>query len=155
MTPRWQALTLTLSVAASALGAAFYAGQWVARAAVLAAKRDTVRVELRRLDTVYQRDTVRLTRWRERWDTVRQEVDRWKHDTIRVVKYVRVADSTIRACVAALATCEQQKAALTLRAELAEEAYRRTLAQVPSARRRTLELVGAAAAGVVIGRAAR
>ena len=155
MTPRWQALALTLSVAGAALGAAFYAGQWVARDATLAAARDTVRVELLRLDTVYQRDTVRLTRWRERWDTVRTTVDLWKHDTIRVVEYVRVADSTIRACVAALATCEQQKAALTLRAELAEEAYRRTLAQVPSARRRTLELVGAAAAGVVIGRAAR
>lgn len=155
MTPRWQALALTLSVTAAALGGAFYAGQWVARDAVLAAARDTVRVELRRLDTVYQRDTVRLTRWRERWDTVRQDVERWKHDTLRVVEYVQVADSTIRACVAALATCEQQKAALTLRAELAEEAYRRTVAQVPSARRRTLELVGAVAAGVVIGLAAR
>ena len=152
---RLHALALTLSVAAAALGGAFYAGQWVARDATLAAKRDTVRVELLRLDTVYQLDTVRLTRWRERWDTVRQDVERWKHDTIRVVEYVRVADSTIRACVAALATCEQQKAALTRRAELAEEAYRRTIVQVPSARRRTLELVGAAAAGVVIGRAAR
>ncbi len=152
---RLHALALTLSVAAAALGGAFYAGQWVARDATLAAKRDTVRVELLRLDTVYQLDTVRLTRWRERWDTVRQDVERWKHDTIRVVEYVRVADSTIRACVAALATCEQQKAALTRRAELAEEAYRRTLVQVPTAKRRTLELVGAAAAGVVIGRAAR
>ena len=152
---RLHALALTLSVAAAALGGAFYAGQWVARDATLAAKRDTVRVELLRLDTVYQLDTVRLTRWRERWDTVRQDVERWKHDTIRVVEYVRVADSTIRACVAALATCEQQKAALTRRAELAEEAYRRTIVQVPTAKRRTLELVGAAAAGVVIGRAAR
>lgn len=155
MTPRWQALALTLSVAAAALGGAFYAGQWVARDAVLAAKRDTVRVELLRLDTVYQRDTVRLTRWRERWDTVSRDVERWKHDTVEVVRFVQVADSTIRACVAALATCEQQKAALTRRAELAEEAYRRTLVRVPSARRRTIELVGAAAAGLAAGRIAR
>ena len=152
---RWQSMGLVLAVAGSALGAAFYAGQWVARDATLAAARDTVRVELLRLDTIYRRDTVRLTHWREKWDTVRQDVERWKHDTLRVVEYVAVADSTIRACVAALATCEQQKAALTRRAELAEEAYRRTLAKVPSGKRRAAELIGAAAAGVVIGRAVR
>ncbi len=155
MTARWQALALTLSVAAAALGGAFYAGQWVARDAALAAKRDTVRVELLRLDTVYQLDTVRLTRWRERWDTVRQDVERWKHDTIRVVEYVRVADSTIRACVAALATCEQQKAALTRRAELAEEAYRRTIVQVPTAKRQALTHAAAAILGLAAGRIAR
>ena len=152
---RLHALALTLSVAAAALGGAFYAGQWVARDATLAGKRDTVRVELLRLDTVYQLDTVRLTRWRERWDTVRQDVERWKHDTIRVVEYVRVADSTIRACVAALATCEQQKAALTRRAELAEEAYRRTLVQVPTAKRQALTYAAAAALGLAAGRIAR
>jgi hypothetical protein len=146
---------LLLTVAVATIGGAFYAGQWVARDAALAAKRDTVRVELLRLDTVYQRDTVRLTRWRERWDTVRTTVNRWKHDTVEVVRFVQVADSTIRACVAALATCEQQKAALTRRAELAEEAYRRTIVQVPSSRRQALTHAAAAALGVVIARAAR
>lgn len=62
-------------------------------------------------DTVY-RDSLRvLNRWRDRWDTAYVAVDRWKHDTVEVVRYVATADSTIRACFAVLRTCEDRVAA--------------------------------------------
>lgn len=111
-------LILTLGVAA--VGAAFYAGQRVEAAKQYDREVQVVVESLIVLDTLYQRDTLRLTRWREKWDTVRQDVERWKHDTVRVVEYVQVADSTIRACTAALRTCEQRAALEGQRADLAE-----------------------------------
>jgi len=65
-------------------------------------------VEVLRLDTVYRRDTVTLWRTKSRWDTVRVDVERWKTDTLRVVEYVALADSTIRVCTQAVQTCEQR-----------------------------------------------
>ena len=111
-------LILTLGVAA--IGAAFYAGQRVEAAKQYDREVRVVVESLAVLDTVYLTDTLRLTRWREKWDTVRQDVERWKHDTTRVVEYVLVADSTIRACTAALRTCEQRAALVGQRADLAE-----------------------------------
>lgn len=63
-------------------------------------------VEALRLDTVYLRDTVTLWRIKSRWDTAFVDVERWKTDTLRVVEYVTLADSTIRACTATVMTCE-------------------------------------------------
>lgn len=62
----------------------------------------------RQLDTVYRQDTVTLWRTKSRWDTVRVDVERWKTDTLRVVEYVALADSTIRVCTQAVQTCEQR-----------------------------------------------
>lgn len=63
------------------------------------------------LATVYRVDTVTLWRQVRRLDTLTVTVDQWKHDTVRVVEYVTRADSTVRACTAALQTCEQRVAA--------------------------------------------
>lgn len=52
---------------------------------------------------VYQVDTLRLTRWMTRWDSVTLP---GVVDTVPVEVLVAVADSTIRACTVALSTCE-------------------------------------------------
>jgi hypothetical protein len=60
------------------------------------------------VDTVWrvQRDTFVVRRTRV--DTLTRTVEQWKHDTIAVVRYVREADSTIKACSALVVTCEQR-----------------------------------------------
>lgn len=151
---------LALAVAAFAIAAAgtlYEAGKRAERAAwetrTIRAKRDTVVREIRVVETRYRTDTLRLREWRTRWDTVRLDIERWKHDTLRVVEYLAVADSTIRACTAALTSCDRLRQLQQERAELAEEQLRlRTRGQ---RRRQVLGIVGAAAAGVVTGRLVR
>ena len=65
------------------------------------------------LANAYRVDTIRLTKIRTVTDSLTVTVDRWKHDTIRVVEYVTKADSAIRSCVQALQTCEQRVAVAT------------------------------------------
>jgi hypothetical protein len=52
------------------------------------------------LDRHAQHDTTTLTRWLVRYDTARVRFD--VHDTVSVIRYVAAADSTIRACKAAV-----------------------------------------------------
>lgn len=74
----------------------------------------TLRTQSAKLDTIYLRDTLSVTKWRHSWDTVRlvaRTTDTLVSvDTLRLV--VAVADSTINACTQALGTCDQQKAVL-------------------------------------------
>jgi hypothetical protein len=83
-----------------------------AQAGEVAARRalDSLATIVRRVDTVYriQRDTFYVRR--VRLDTLTVTVDRWKHDTLEVVRYVAAADSTVRACSLALATCDERDA---------------------------------------------
>jgi hypothetical protein len=60
------------------------------------------------LTIVYRTDTLRLTKIRQVTDSLTVTVERWKHDTLKVVEYVTKADSTIRVCTAALQTCDQR-----------------------------------------------
>lgn len=151
---------LALAVAAFAIAAAgtlYTAGQRAERAAwqakALTAKRDTVMREIRVVETRYRTDTVRLVRWRTKWDTVARDVERWKHDTVRVVEFVRVADSTIRACTAALTSCDRLRQLQQERAELAEQQLRlRTRGQ---SRRQLVTGVVAGAVGLAAGRTMR
>lgn len=71
---------------------------------------DSLEARVARVDTVYRvrRDTFYLRR--ERLDTLTVTVDRWKRDTIEVVRYVQQADSTIRACSALVLSCEEREA---------------------------------------------
>jgi hypothetical protein len=70
------------------------------------------------LRRAYRTDTVRLWRSIRALDTLTVTVDQWKHDTVRVVEYVRAADETARACTRAVATCEERlKVADSLRIE--------------------------------------
>lgn len=59
---------------------------------------------------VYRTDTLRLTKYRLRTDSLTTTVELWKHDTLRVVEYVAKADTAIKACVQALQTCDQRVA---------------------------------------------
>lgn len=107
----WHLALIALAVLALALygqeqrkrGAAeANATEWERKARALA-------VLTARVDTVYRADTVRLTRWRTQYDTLRTTLN--VHDTVEVLRFVAVADSTITACSVALVTCEQRVAA--------------------------------------------
>jgi hypothetical protein len=56
------------------------------------------------VDTVYDVDTVRFTRWRTKYDTLADSVR--ITDTVWVKEMIAVADSTVAACTDALRTCE-------------------------------------------------
>lgn len=111
---------------------------------------DTLIVRERQLDTVFLRDTIRLTRWRTQFDTLTDSVEVWKHDTLRVVEYVRVADSTVAACTDALATCEAQKANLRAQRDTARAAFDREHAKPKASLKRDAAFAGAGAALVAI-----
>lgn len=86
-----------------------------ARVAALQDSLAVARAETARRDTIYVRDTVRYAVQRTRWDTARIT------DTVTVdsIVYVNrdVADSTVKACDDALASCGSL--VLGLRSELA------------------------------------
>lgn len=60
-------------------------------------------------ETVFVHDTLRYAVWRTRYDTVRATLN--IHDTVQVMQYVRVTDSTIESCNAAIASCARAGAA--------------------------------------------
>lgn len=127
---------------------------WEARA--FRTKRDTVRIRIVETEVRYKRDTIRLVRLVTKWDTARITVERWKHDTLEVVRYVFLADSTIRACQTVQRTCEQLRQLERDRAELAEAELERVRKSGAGAgRRRVLAAVGGAAVGIVAGRLTR
>lgn len=76
------------------------------------AAQEQTNADLRRaqdsLAKAYRTDTVRLTKIRRVTDSLTVTVDQWKHDTLKVVEYVHQADTTIKACTAALQTCEDR-----------------------------------------------
>lgn len=110
----WLVLTLTTAVA----GAAFYAGQQVEAGKQYDREVQVVVESIAVLDTVYKTDTLRLTRWRTKYDTLVETRD--IHDTVWVKEFIAVADTTIKLCTAALRTCEQREALQAKRADLAE-----------------------------------
>ena len=90
------------------------AGVWQERARVADSTAKALGRTIRVTDTVYRRDTVRLTRRVQAWDTVTRVVEALA-DTVRVpVEVVRwvvaEADSTIQACRSVVQTCEQRVA---------------------------------------------
>jgi hypothetical protein len=117
------ALPLTLAVV---LGLALWyartaerrVGAAQARIVALEAVRDSLARQAARLDTVYRADTLRLTRWRVRVDSLRDSLT--LTDTVEVVRFIAVQDSTINACTAALTTCDQRVAAERARTANAE-----------------------------------
>lgn len=109
---------------------------------------------IRQVDSVYVRDTIRLARWRDRWDSVRV-TDTVVRDSVVYVNR-DIADSTISACRAVVVSCEARVAArdsalAALRAALkAEQAARPSQLRVAIDR----ALWGAAGlgVGVLVGR---
>lgn len=74
--------------------------------AALAAELDSLRQERAQLDTIYV--LVKDTVWREvaTLDTIVDSVEVWKHDTVKVVKYVQRAQATLHACQALVLSCD-------------------------------------------------
>jgi hypothetical protein len=142
---------LALGAAAALVAGAWELGRRDGRAEGLAVERAAVVETLAVLDTVYLRDTLRLRVLVTRWDTLRQTVDRWKHDTLVVERVVQVADSTIRACTATVLTCEQRVALTTRRAELAEEELAIHRRRIPTRREQAMTHGLAAAGGLALG----
>lgn len=113
---RWQ-VSLEGIVLVAAL---VFAGSWAGRCsgeqdgAALAdldrleAENDSLARLQRKVDTLYrvQRDTFVVRR--TRIDTLIVSVDRWKHDTTEVVRFVVQAESTIAACSALIVSCEER-----------------------------------------------
>jgi hypothetical protein len=121
----------------------------------LAAKTRRDSITERVAATVVTRDTVRLTQWVTRRDTLRTTLR--LTDTIRVAQFIAVQDSTIHACreaVGSLTTLCQKKDTLIadLRAQLA---VRVNAPPKASLSQRVLWGLGGLAVGIVADRAIR
>lgn len=84
-------------------------------------------------------------------DTIPRDVERWKHDTLKVVEYVAQLDTTIRACTQALGTCEARVGAERIRGNALASEVKVLKAQMPSAAKPWIDrLIGGAVVGVVV-----
>lgn len=102
---------LTIAAVLVALGfgaawrfAAVREGRAIERGRVADSLLVVAQADVQRLAGQYRVDTLRLTKWRTRLDTLRDSLT--ITDTVEVLRYVAVADSTIKACTSALSTCE-------------------------------------------------
>jgi hypothetical protein len=153
----WTKLGLTV-VGLALLGGAYATWQDRQRAiGRLEAQLVTVTAEkkllLARADSLaraYRIDTVRLTTYRLRLDTLNTTVELWKTDTIRVLEYVAAADSVVKSCYNALSTCDARVGAISGALAASETANRalRRLVPPPSAAWR--HRAAGAVAGVAI-----
>ena len=119
--------------------------------ATIAKERDSLARASRRIDTVYRRDTMRLTRWRDSVVTLRDSLT--LTDTVEVVRFIAVQDSTIAACSVALTTCEERVAVRDRQLD----AWRRqweARPKPPSALAKWTERIGWGLAGFGLGRVA-
>lgn len=121
-------------------------GQLQAADAVWQIRYDSMSAKAAHRDTVYQyrRDTL----WRRVavFDTIVDSVDRWKHDTVKVVEYVQQARENLEACQSLVLDCEDR----VLDRDRQLEQWRQRWEQrprPPSQTRRTLETVGSGVLG--------
>lgn len=107
------ALLLVAAVIGGVKAFSCYSESIGARDAKIAALSSTVAAlqkSTARTDTVYRVDTMRFTKWKTNYDTLRDTVLTHLTDTLRIKEYVHVTDSTIAACSAVVLTCEQRVA---------------------------------------------
>lgn len=117
-------LTL-LGVALLAIGVASYrAGYQRGAISSYRVRTDTLRVEIARLDTVYQRDTVVFWRLKRQVDTLVRvdSIPAIARDSSRADSSLRVLSATVSACSSALLTCEARVASERLLRVAAESA---------------------------------
>lgn len=107
-------------------------------------------------------DTVRLAKWKTKWDTLKAGIDtQWlKPDSVpvpvEVVKTVILtADSTINACKQALLTCDQRVGVERQKTALAEDKAAQYKKKIPSLTSRVLGTLRDASIGYAIGRLQR
>jgi hypothetical protein len=94
-----------------------------------------------RVDTVYRERVRTLTREVVRLDTLTRTVEHWKHDTLRVVEYVERADSTVKACLAVVQSCDERHALDVGRIAALEAEGRALAAQRPTWKDRLRPLI--------------
>jgi hypothetical protein len=112
-----------LGLAAAVVAGAWEMGRKQGEVTALRHQVVVVRDSIRLLDTVYQRDTVRLWRLKEQWETIYDTtlITERLTDTVWIRQALVTADSTIRSCIATVLTCEQRVALEAKRADLAEQ----------------------------------
>lgn len=147
---RTLALLLALVAAVSyALWDSHSRGVAEGRAAVLAERVAPLVHRVRVTDTLYLRDTLRFTRWRERWDSVRIT------DTVTIAEVVYVpradADSVLSACYAVLRSCEARVAARDTLIQSLKAALKAEQSAGPSRVRVVLDRAAWAAVGLGAG----
>lgn len=117
MTPaRWQvqlvAAVVSVALTSGAVAAYNHGQREIGRRDIMLAQTRADLQQARRLadslEKVYRVDTLRLWRTVRALDTQTVTVERWKHDTLEVVRYVQRADSAVNACTLAVGTCEQR-----------------------------------------------
>jgi hypothetical protein len=107
------------------------------------------------LAQAYHIDTVRLTYYRSKVDTLSVDVERWKRDTIQVVRYVALADSTVKACTLALHDCEARVGAVQHALDASQTEVRLLKLQVPPPSRKWQDRAYGALAGYLLFRATK
>ena len=103
------------------------------------------------LKVVYVRDTIRLTKWKTVYDTTRERLT--LTDTVEVLRFIAVADSTIRSCTVALSTCELRVGAEKAVSAQWEAKWRAERARRPSFIGQASKLVIAGGIGWLAGAA--
>jgi len=147
---KWALLAVAVLIAANVfLGyESNYAKGELAR---LTIEADSLRRVSARVDTVYKRDTLRFTRWRDSLVTLRESLT--VTDTLEVVRFVAAQDSTIVACSAALLTCERRVGIRDERLAIEAGRFRALEATIPTRwdrlRRTGCAVVGGAGGGAL------
>lgn len=130
-----------------------------ANAAAEITRLDTVVTHLTKqtdsLAKVERKDSlIYVTQWRTKYTQVEDTLIRNIHDTVEVLRFVQVADSTIHACQLVLSDCQQRATLLTRQladADSLTSIYKRTQ---PSFLQRHLGpiTISSLLAGVILGR---
>ena len=155
--PYLAGLVLALFLFRSCEARAEAEGRYQAEREALQKELATAQAEAGRRDTVFRRDTVRLTAWRTRYDSTRLT------DTVVVdsIVYVNrdVADSTVTACTNALQSCTsllaaERSVAANLRQQIALERKRgvcKVAGFIPCPTRTAAAIGGVVVGAVVVG----
>lgn len=102
-----------------------------------------------RLDTVYKTDTVRLTREVTKYRAFRDTLK--ITDTVEVKEFVRQTDSTVRACLLTVQTCEQKDSAHKVIESGLRQQNEGLKKLVPSRTEKIVTAIKWAAVGFVVG----
>ena len=81
-----------------------------ARIAGLEQERERLAIGAYHTDTVYVTDTLRLGKWKTRYDTARYELKLHLDDKVKIQEYLVITDSVIYACEKTVETCAMRVA---------------------------------------------